>query len=90
MNISSINNISVLTELAEGGVMTLLQAISEKSQQHNQVEQQVTDILQTGDLDLSSLLAIQQTTSDYQVEMSLLSTLARKALTTVETVIKAQ
>ncbi|MFS1562354.1 MAG: type III secretion system inner rod subunit SctI [Candidatus Arsenophonus phytopathogenicus] len=36
------------------------------------------------------MLAIQQTTSDYQVEMSLLSTLARKALTTVETVIKAQ
>lgn len=88
MNISSINNISVLTESAEGGAMTLQQAISQLYRQHNQVEQQVTDTLQTGDL--SSLLAIQQTTSDYQVEVSLLSTLARKALTTVETVIKAQ
>lgn len=48
MNISSINNISVLTESAEGGAMTLQQAISQLYRQHNQVEQQVTDTLQTG------------------------------------------
>lgn len=77
-----------MTESAEGGSMTLQQAISQAYRQHNQVEQQVTDTLQAGDL--SSLLAIQQTTSNYQTEMSLLSILARKALTTVETVIKAQ
>ncbi|HGJ5873791.1 type III secretion system inner rod subunit SctI [Arsenophonus apicola] len=88
MNINNKSNISAMTEPAEGESMTLQQVISQAYRQHYQVEQQVTDTLQTDDL--SSLLAIQQTTHDYQVEMSLLSTLARKALTTVETVIKAQ
>lgn len=77
-----------MTESVEGESMTLQQVISQAYQQHYQVEQQVADTLQTDDL--SSLLAIQQTTHDYQLEMSLLSTLARKALTTVEMVIKAQ
>ncbi|WGL98649.1 type III secretion system inner rod subunit SctI [Arsenophonus sp. aPb] len=88
MNINSISNISAMTESVEGESMTLQQVISQAYQQHYQVEQQVIDTLQTDDL--FSLLAIQQTTHDYQLEMSLLSTLARKALTTVETVIKAQ
>lgn len=88
MNINSISNISAMTESVEKESMTLSKVISQAYRQHHQVVQQVTDTLQTDDL--SSLIAIQQTTNDYQVEMSLLSTLARKALTAVETVIKAQ
>ncbi|HGJ5859869.1 MAG TPA: type III secretion system inner rod subunit SctI [Arsenophonus nasoniae] len=88
ININSISNISAMTESVDGESMTLQQVISKAYRQHHQVEQQVADTLQIDDL--SSLLAIQQTTHDYQLEMSLLSTLARKALTTVETVIKAQ
>ena len=82
------NNFSGMRPAEEEMTMTWQQIISQAYRWHEQVDQQVVASLLT--TDLASLFAIQQVKTDYLVEMSLLSTLARKVLTTVETVIKVK